>query len=418
VPKRFLFWYTPNGFQQSTFPSSLQLEGTSLAPLAPHRDDLIVTRGLSYVSARFQDEAPHVAGYAHCLTGNVADTHEPRVERADISVDQFLAQRLSGTRLPMVLTGVGARRPVSWDGSGNGVLPIEDPKQTFDTLFADLMGDSAERDRRRTRRGSIADAVRQSFGRMRCELGGEDRRRMERHLDQLRDLESRVGSGSTMCSSLPSEPGGIDVEAASNHSTAMRRHMEMLVKAFECDLTRVGGLQWYNHTGYFGQRYEWDGLSVEHHEASHSDRHGAHTEAFAGEFAYLLELLANAEAEDGARMLDHTVVVWVTELGLNTTAHHLADLGVVLAGSAGGHLRTGQYVDFLAEHRDGFEREPDWKARASGDSPSTEYFESFDVPHNNLWVELINAVSPPSLEPVNTFGMPELCSGGLPQLRA
>lgn len=416
VPKRFIFWYTPNGFQESVYPRSLDLAGTSLAPLEPFRDQLIVTRGLSYVSTRFQDEAPHVAGYAHCLTGDVADTAEPRVNRAEISVDQFLARRLTGTRFPLLLHGVGRiRYPISWDPSGHGVLPVEDPQVAFSTLFGGFEGTEDERARAELSRGSILDAVRESYRRMSCDLGGEDRRRMERHFDQLRDLEVGVAAGGC---TAPTAPGAIDVAAARNHATAMRRHSEMMVKAFECDLTRVGGLQWYSSSSFFNQRYEWDGLGVEHHEASHSNRHGMHVEKFAGELAYLLGLLRDAEAEDGSSMLDHTVVVWVSELGLNSNTHHMADLGVVLAGSAGGHLRTGRYVDFLADHRHELSRAPDWKARARGGVPSSDYFLPYDVPHNDLWVELINAVSPPELEPVTTFGMPELCSGGLPQLRA
>jgi hypothetical protein len=124
--------------------------------------------------------------------------------------------------------------------------------------------------------------------------------------------------------------------------------------------------------------------------------------------------LKNARAEDGNSLLDHTVVVCVSELAISGTAHHLADLGIMLAGSAGGYFKTGQYVDFIAKYRSGFNRAPDWKAQ----SAPSEYFRPFDVAHNDLFVELINAVSPPSAAPVTSFGLADVCRGGLPELRA
>ena len=45
-------------------------------------------------------------------------------------------------------------------------------------------------------------------------------------------------------------------------------------------------------------------------------------------------------------------------------------------------------------------------------------FQDPQINHNKMLVEIINAVSPADLEPVNDFGMAELGRGGLPQLRA
>jgi hypothetical protein len=80
-------------------------------------------------------------------------------------------------------------------------------------------------------------------------------------------------------------------------------------------------------------------------------------------------------------------VVWVNEVGKgNNHAHR--DLPVLIAGSGGGQLRTGRFVDYAAG--------------VAGRGH----------PHNNLLVSLANAMGVAD----KTFGAPEHCTGPLPNL--
>jgi hypothetical protein len=78
-------------------------------------------------------------------------------------------------------------------------------------------------------------------------------------------------------------------------------------------------------------------------------------------------------------MLDNTVIMLGSELARGNTHSH-TDAPFLLAGSAGGYLKTGQYLTFAGKH-----------------------------PHNNLLVSLLNAMGVAT----NTFGMPEYCTGPL-----
>jgi hypothetical protein len=63
----------------------------------------------------------------------------------------------------------------------------------------------------------------------------------------------------------------------------------------------------------------------------------------AGHVAFLLQQL-NSVPEGSGTLLDHTVVVWVTELA--TPTHQHLDVCTLLAGSCNGFFNTGRYVRY------------------------------------------------------------------------
>ena len=66
---------------------------------------------------------------------------------------------------------------------------------------------------------------------------------------------------------------------------------------------------------------------------------------YAEHFAYLLDQLA-AVPENGGTLLDHTAVVWLTELGTGGGEHALHRVANVIAGGGNGYFRTGRYVHY------------------------------------------------------------------------
>ena len=63
----------------------------------------------------------------------------------------------------------------------------------------------------------------------------------------------------------------------------------------------------------------------------------------AGHVAFLLQQL-DSVAEGSGTLLDHTVVVWVTELA--TPTHQHFDVCTLLAGGCNGFFNTGRYVRY------------------------------------------------------------------------
>lgn len=428
VPKRFVVWFTPCGAGSSSYPTRLDFAGTPYEPLQPFAEHLIVTRGFAMKSIAGQSTPPHPTGFGHMLTGNRCNVRGDDILSAENeSIDQFIASRMGPTRVASSLHGIVNERNMSWAKAPSGAVSSlraeQDPGVAFTRLFGGIStepepGDGgAAENRAQLRRASIVDAVRDSYKALTCRLGGEDRKRLEAHLDYVRGMERFIEDGGGAVGAhcvVPDAPGKFDVRSVPSGQQIGRAHMDVLVRALECDITRVGTIQWYSHTAVHGSPYGWATGLKSHHVASHEGGTAGHDRAYAVELARFLGLLKDARAEDGSSLLDHTVVLCISELGISGTVHHLADLPIILAGSAGGKLKTGQYIDLLGSNRNGFTRAADWKAQQAPD----QYFRPFDVSHNDLFIELANAVAPEDAPPVKTFGRADVCTGGVPQIRA
>jgi hypothetical protein len=97
---------------------------------------------------------------------------------------------------------------------------------------------------------------------------------------------------------------------------------------------------------------------------------------YAEQLAYFLGKLA-AIPEAGGTMLDNTLVVWLNELGRGGDHSH-EKIPWVIAGNAGGFLKTGQVVSFP------------------------------DQPHNRLLLTLCHAMGVAA----ESFGDPDYCKAG------
>ena len=132
--------------------------------------------------------------------------------------------------------------------------------------------------------------------------------------------------------------------------------LNLIALTMICDMNRVIMML---YPGYV--TFNWDGImhTHEHHGLSH--RTGDFTVGgacgvdgvldmiwqidkwYAGKYAKLVGLL-DSISEGGGKLLDNTATMWLPELS-DGAAHNLNNLPIVIAGSAGGYLKTGQVVN-------------------------------------------------------------------------
>jgi hypothetical protein len=219
-------------------------------------------------------------------------------------------------------------------------------------------------------------------------LGYDDKQKLEKHLQSIRDLESRLqvttNFGEACTSPELNLPGG-SFEQNDMYPVTGKAQMDMLVMALACDLTRVASLQWSRSVS--GVRFNWvpQIYGEGHHGLSHYDDSDANAKAdlleinkwYSEQFAYLLGLMDGIQEGDNT-LLDNTVVVWVNELGKGNS-HTRRDIPFILAGGCQGYFNTGQHIDFGGE------------------------------PHGKLLVSLTHAMD----KPVNTFGVAQYSQGPL-----
>lgn len=409
-PKRFVVFFTGLGtvkqaWQPTGTETSFEL-GEILAPLSPYRDKLLVIEGIDMESAHHGPGDPHQQGIGQALTGTELQEGtlfpyacNPAAHvgwGGGISVDQFLAAKLGErTKLSSLELGVQVQYAnvssrVSYLGPGQPVPPEDDPRAAFDRLFLDLSSDPADLDRRRALRRQVLGSVMEDYGSLARTLGGDDRQKLEQHLGAVNEIEKRLDAPGLLggACALPELGDPLDVYANDNFPAIGRLQTDLLAMALACDLTRVASIQW--SATQAGKVFTWLGQSDTHHALSHSNVSDPDKQQQlidigrwqAEQLAYLLGKL-DAVQEGTGTLLDNTLVLWCTDISQGQS-HARRDMPYVLAGGAGGALRTGRYL------------------RYDGD------------PHNNLLVTLCNAMG----VDVSTFGNPAYCTGPLPGLLA
>jgi len=422
VSKRFVGIFTPNG----TIPDSWRPQGNGttftiaagaiLEPVAKHKAKLNILWGVHYLAADRGPGAAHQKGAGAALTarplgrGNMnGGNNSPSGYATGISVDQHLANKLGPkTRLPSIEMGLmidsgGNRRRLSYAGPNQPLAPESDPAKNFARLFSGLAptagpmagptGPSEEETARLLQdRKSVLDKVTRDLERLSARLPGSEKARLEGHLDSLRDLERQIApSPSAGVACKPPEMGGtIDPRSTANYPKLSRLQLEIIFQAFSCDQTRIATLMYNGSTSQ--QTFPFLGISGKHHDVSHrgdGDR-GARdylikvNRFYAEELNYLLERMDSVADPNGKTMLDNSIVAWTNELGKGNN-HTRKNVPWVVAGSAGGYFKTGQFLE-----QDG---------RDSADL-------------------LLSFCHGMGLVDEKTFGLPDFCKGPLPGMAA
>ena len=376
-PKRFIYFYHPNGTMQDVFwptPGAGERDfGLSpiLAPLEPFRQKLLVMKGLEMTSGASDagPGGPHQRGMGTLLTGRplqqgefVGGDGSLAGWGSGISIDQAIANHIGGTtRRKSLQLGVRAdtssptadvRTRISYAGAAQPLPPQNDPLAVFDYLFSDFDTDPSALNETRLKRKSVLDAVGDQFELVHRRAGHADRMRLEAHLAMVRDLEIRLENEHVTGEAcyIPMQPEAMAPDSEDTMPDIARLQIDLMVMALACDLTRVASLQFSNSFNHI--RFPWleslgDGHQLSHAGPSNNDAKTQWTARdtwFADQFAYLLMKLDAIPEGDGT-MLDHTAVLWINELSQGNTHSHV-DMPFVLAGSAGGFFDTGRFVDF------------------------------------------------------------------------
>jgi hypothetical protein len=356
VAKRLVVFFTPNGTVHKYWrpmgsgENFSFIRGGILEPLAAHAADLVICDGIDF--AGFDNHAPGMAGM---LTGNGGTGSATR----GMSVDQYIATNLTaGTRFDSLEFGVQTsawggqvQTRMSYASGGTFVTPEDRPRNAFTRMFGDVTGGNpTELDKLARRKRSILDVVKGDLADLYPRLGREEQIKLEQHLDALRKMENGMTGGGTC--TTPLSPGELDPYANDSFPAVGRAQMDLLVTALACGLTRVASIQWAHTVS--PTVFRWLGVTEGHHDLSHKDDSNVQGVAdfvkaerwHAEQFAYLLTSLAAVPEPGGSgSMLDNTLVLWAKELA-DGRRHDGKSVPFILAGKAGGYLKTGRYLNF------------------------------------------------------------------------
>lgn len=489
-----IFFWTPNGFNMSTFFPRSRFNGSAfgrldassfadrpldtsssdavngvprrlfrhpewgMGPLSGYADKVSVLRGMmnsrrGFVNIRSEAGGDHGLNTACRLTAAGIDGTSAGYALGR-SVDYAIAERVNpvvnGGRDPLVLhvgrnsdpsNGNGTSF-ISYRAAGDPNPGINNPWVAFRDLLNLEPGSPAETYLTRRRR-RVADLVKAELRELSGSLPaqGADRRLLTEWLGIIESTEDDLGNmGMTglQCTAQSRDqliPTARAQAFENSNNSALGRYesageigdlmCRIIALSLVCGRTHVATLQWSEGAGgpAFGALNMGDGASgtwhggERHHELSHRngsdggqpgmltdvERNMSWIDQWYGQrFAALLGYL------DGFGILDDTVAVWLPEFG-DGRQHHFIEVPAVIAGSAGGYLRTGYHVDCSADGQWDRRLDPETNGFriVAADNPANVYnLDTGWIPgctsHNKLLTTIHNAVLPR-----NSNGQPE-----------
>ena len=238
------------------------------------------------------------------------------------------------------------------------MTPEPNPRNVFERLFADQnpQGDRQTKIRQSQQR-SILDFVLEDASRLRKELATNDRRKVDEYMSGIRDIEQRIERMSTFptgelkdfAAADQSIPEGIPKDHA-EHIDVM---FELLALAFQTDMTRVATLM-MAHDGS-NRSFPELGIPEGHHHLTHRqeeqyacDKVAKIDVFYMRRFAKFLKRLRAMEDTAGGTLLDNSMIVYGSGIA-DANRHTHDNLPLILAGSGGGSLNGGRYVDAGAQ---------------------------------------------------------------------
>jgi hypothetical protein len=336
-------------------------------PLEPFRQYNVIMSGLHSRSA---EPPPGATGADHWVAAAFLCANKPKkTAGADVyagtTIDQIIARKIGGENLmpslQLAVEDPGANssncgegysctytNTISW-ATPTDPLPMElNPQVVFERMFGD--GSTPEqRARRRKLDGSILDSLTGSLSRLRNEAGASDRVRLDNYTENVREIERRLEIAMKASAVAPPEMQ-VPVGVPQTFDEHIKLQFDLLVLAFQADITRVGTLLFARDLT--GRTYpDSEAPTAGFHGASH---HGEDPRRIAElskinqyhvkMLAHLIDGLAKTPDGDGT-LLDHSLVLYGSNMG-NSNQHVHFDVPHVLVGGLNGKLKGGRHLAY------------------------------------------------------------------------
>jgi hypothetical protein len=350
-PKRAVFLGFGWGVTEDTWFPDLKVTGADyvlppgLAPLAPHKSDFTIVQGLTN---KWANEAHW--GSTFWLTGANRYAEPGQSFHNSISVDQVVADRLGQdtrfTSLQLscpdgVANGHGPGLSLAWDSRGKPLAGIDNPVLAYHRLFSTDSLPLAQRQAMLAEKRSVLDAVISDAKDLQRGLNKTDNDKLDEYFQGVRDIETRLSKDEKWLAVPKPQTSLTEPKPSLAGREEIKLVYDLIVAALQTDTTRV-----ITYRQPVASLLASIGIKLAAHdmthyttpdrlEASHR-RDVAQSELFAG----LLEKLKSTKEPDGSSLLDHTVVVFGSNI---RTVHFLDNCPTIIAGGRA-NLKLGQHL--------------------------------------------------------------------------
>ncbi len=358
------FWPTSLG---PLTKASLQADKATrtMGELADYAERLLVVRGVnipygstgcshSAADAQILTAAKITGGSTNCLaTGPSVDTaiakakNPPGRDPLALHAGMF-SPGGTGFDIPGYVSYVAPNQPRAY---------IDSPYKAYQMIIGAVgdggTGTDAQSEAQQllaARSKSINDLLRPQIKALlaRTDLSESDRKRLDQHFTSIRDIEATLATTTyTVPEAEITQMRQIDPRPYEQSSYEARIKLNMRLMAFSAaaDYSRVAVLK-------IGDRiddhvFTLNGQSFKFHDASHRavnnglELHHQCDRLFANHYKYLLDLLTGYTTPTGP-LLDQGVAIWTNQCA--TGAHSFSNVPWILAGTANGFFKKGQFI--------------------------------------------------------------------------
>ena len=354
-PKRFLACNAPLGFHTPhLFPEQTGKDyklSPYLEKIKDHKDDFTVFSGVSHVNQSGNN------GHSSESTWLTA-ARRPGLAgfKNTISIDQLIAAKVGHlTRFPYIVL-TATNNSLSWTANGVPIPGTGSPSRLYQQLFVNGSKKEIEAQVKSLAKGkSILDTIMSPAKKLEAELGRKDKAKLDEYTTSIRELEIRLTQNQAWVQKAKPKVEYNQPKDPEKHDIISRQSLlfDIIALAFQTDSTRCVT---FNLGGMNAVPDNIKGVETDWHNLSHHGKDPAKIKELKlveeAEFGVLNEFLTKVKnmKEGGGRVLDHTTVVYGSNLG-NASAHSWMNLPLLVAG---GGFKHGSHIAYDLKNNEVF----------------------------------------------------------------
>jgi len=250
----------------------------------------------------------------------------------------------------MIMSG----RPVSWNYSDpsmtsstiQNISVYSSSLALFNKIFVPTGGPAP--------RAPIVDRVLANYNRLRngnTRLSAADKQRLDDHVARIAELQRKLtvtvsGASCSAVTTPTDDANKHNANTAADAGKQLQLWNEVAAAAFMCGTSRIGVLAFGDTSRFVAYGGDW------HQEVAHqwqlADKQALLAQSYQQFFASVMVDMAKrldaVEEVPGLTYLDHSLLVWTQECGMET--HGSVSIPVVTFGRAAGRIKTGLLCDY------------------------------------------------------------------------
>ena len=359
IPVRFGTWIWGCGFIPEkwvpTSTGSKFVMPEDLQPLEPYRNKLAILSGFD-VKLDGVPNKPHITGCLGLRTGVPVPNESVKSPTLDVIIGDEIGKNTRFRSLEISTSGTERSYSYRAAGSPNPseVSPMALYQRIFGAGFQDPNSVDFKPDPSTMVRQSVLSSVQDDRQRLMREVGVEDRRRLDEYFTSIRQLEEQLAlqlqpPAPVQNFTMPKAPPKLTFDSEMDNVLVTHRLMAgLLAKALQCNQTRVFNLLLSDTASNLRRK----GSTTTHHTLTHEEptdpqlgyqkEHAWFATRSMVAWRDFLDEIAAIPEGDGT-LLDNCLILAHSDCSI-AKAHAVEGIPMMIAGNAGGRIRTGFHL--------------------------------------------------------------------------